>query len=88
MFRARALGVLPAALVDEHLLTQFIRLSLIFQEINLQVVPQELGHGLLNELVGDGLFGLIFIGSLRGKGGRHEYQTILHILKGDFAFVF
>ncbi len=43
------------ALVDEHLFGDLVRLGLVLDEINLQVAAQQLGHGLLDELVRDGL---------------------------------
>ena len=85
--QAGGFRLLPAALVDEHLLGQLVRLGLIFQEIHLQVVPQEIGHGLLDELVGDGLLGLVLIGGLGREGGGNQHQAVLDVLKADFALV-
>ncbi len=51
-------------------------------------MPQKLIHRLIDKLVGDRLFGLVLIRSLGGKAARNQYQTILHIRKGDLAFPF
>ena len=50
-------------------------------------MPQEIGHGLLDELVGDGLLGLVLIGGLGREGGGNQHQAVLDVLKADFALV-
>ena len=49
-------------------------------------MAQKLGHGLLDELVVDGLFGLVFIRSLSGEGGNNHNQAVGHVLKRNLAF--
>ena len=46
---------------------------------------EEVGHGLRDEFVGDGLFGLILVAGAGGKAGGHIHQTVLHVLKTDGA---
>ncbi len=67
--QAGLFGVLAALLVDQHLLADLLRLVRLFQKIHLQLVPEEVGHGLLDELVGDGLFRLVLVA---GPGGKVE----------------
>ena len=85
--QAGLFGVFPAALVDEHLLADFSRVIGIFDEIDLHLVLEELGHALVDELIGDGFFGLVFVGGLGGKAGGYQHQTVLHVLEADLAFV-
>ncbi|CDC68065.1 uncharacterized protein BN503_01068 [Oscillibacter sp. CAG:155] len=82
------LRLLPAALVEQHLLADLLRVEVIFDEIDLQIAAEKLRHGLLDELVGDGLFGLVFITGLGGEVVAHQHQAILHIGPGDLALVF
>ena len=80
-----ALGVLPAALVDEHLLGDLPRVQGILNEVDLQLGPQKLGHGLLDKLVVDGLLGLVLVGGLGGEVVAHQHQAVLHVGPGDLA---
>ena len=48
-------------------------------------MAEHLGHGLLNALVGDGLFGLVLVRGLGREGGDDNNQAVLHILKGNLA---
>ena len=49
---------------------------------------EEIRHRFIDKFIGNAFFGLVFIGSLRGKGGRNQNQAVLHILKRNFALVF
>ena len=49
---------------------------------------EKIGHALINKFIGNRLFGLVFIGGLGGKGGRHQHQAILYVGKVDFALIF
>ena len=75
------------ALVYEHLLGYAVGLGLVFYEIYLQTGLEKVRHGLLNEFVGDGLFGLIFIGGLGRKAVRHQHKAVLYVLKGYLGLV-
>ena len=59
----------------------------VLDEVDLQAVAEHLRHGLLDTLVGDGLFRLVLIGGLGGEGGNDNHQAVLHILEGDLALV-
>ena len=59
---------------------------MVLDEKYLQLLAQELGHGVLDELVGDGLFGLVFIAGLGGEVTAHQQQALLHVGEGDLAF--
>ena len=59
----------------------------IFNEVYLQLLPQEVVHGVLDELIGNGLFGLVFVAGLGGEVVADQNQTILHIGIGDLALV-
>ena len=39
------------------------------------------------ELIGDGFFGLVFVGGLSREAGGHQHQTVLHILEADLALI-
>ena len=82
---ARLFGVLTALLVDQHLLADLLGLVGLFEEVDLQIVLEEVGHGLRDELVGDGLLGLVLVAGAGGEAGRDVDQTVLHILKADGA---
>ncbi len=45
-------------------------------------------HRLLNSFICNCLFSLVFIGSAVRKRRYNQYQTVLHIIKSDFAFFF
>ena len=75
-------------LVYEHLLGDFFGLGAVLDKKNLKLMLEKVGHGLLDELVCYGFFGLIFIGRLGGEGGNDQHKALVHVLKGDFAFVF
>ena len=47
---------------------------------------QKVGHGLGDELVRDGLFGLVLVAGAGRKAGGHIHQTVLHVLEADGAF--
>ena len=83
--QAGLLRLLPAALVQQHLFADLLRVKGVFNKVDLQVAAEELRHGLLDEFVGDGLFRLVFIAGQRGKRTGHHHQTILHIVPVDFA---
>ena len=59
---------------------------MVLDEKYLQLLAQELGHGVLDEPVGDGLFGLVFIAGLGGEVAAHQQQALLHVGEGDLAF--
>ena len=48
---------------------------------------EKLGHALVDELIGDGFFGLVLVGGLSGEAGGHQHQAVLHILEADLAFI-
>ena len=60
----------------------------MLDEIDLKLGAEKLRHGLLDELVRDGLFRLVFVGRDGRKAVRDENQTVLHVLKADFALAF
>ena len=80
--------MLPALLVHQHLLADLLGLVRLFQEVDFQVVLEEVGHGLGDELVGDGLFGLVLVAGAGGKAGRHIHQAVLDVLEADRALPF
>ena len=84
----RFFSVLAALLVYQHLLAELLCLVRLFQKIHFQIVLEEIGHGLRNELIGDGLFGLVLVAGTGGKAGGHIHQTVLHVLKADGALAF
>ena len=75
--------MLTALLVHQHLLTDLLGLVGLFEEVDFQIVLEEVGHCLRDELVGDGLFGLVLVAGAGGEAGRNVDQTVLHILKAD-----
>ena len=58
---AGLLGVFAALLVDEHLFAGFFGFVRVFDEIDLKLMLEEIGHGLGHKLVGNRLFGLVFV---------------------------
>ncbi len=56
----RFFGLLTAPLVDQDLVGGAVGLGLVFDEVDLQLAPEKVRHRLLDELVGDGLFRLVF----------------------------
>ena len=48
---------------------------------------EEVGHGLLDELVVDGLLGLVLIGGLGGEVVGHQHQGVLDVVEGDLGLV-
>ena len=80
--------LLPAALVHQHLIGDLVGLLAVFDEIDLQGGPKELGHHLLDEFVGNGLFGLVFIGGVGGKAIGHQNQAVGNVGKRNLAFIF
>ena len=80
--------MLPALLVHQHLLADLLGLVRLFQKVDFQVVFEEVGHGLGDELVGDGLFGLVLVAGAGGKAGRHIHQAVLDVLEADRALPF
>ena len=82
------LGLFPAALVQQHLLGDLLRVKMVLNKVDLQIGPQKLRHGLLHELVGDGLFGLVLIGGLGGEVAADQDEAVLHVGPGDLALVF
>ena len=46
---ARFFRLFAAALVDQDLLGDLVRLGLVLDEVDLESLPEELGHRLLNE---------------------------------------
>lgn len=83
--QAGALRRLPAALVDKHLGCHALGGIVILDEIYLQLLAQELGHGVLDELVGDGFFRLVLVAGLGGKVAADQQQALLHVREGDLA---
>ena len=81
------LRLLPAALVQKHLPGDFLRVEVVFNQVNLQVGPEELRHGLLDKLIGNGLFRLVFVTGLGGEVAGDQNQTVLHVRPGDLALV-
>ena len=56
-----------------------------YDEVDLQLGAEELRHGLLDELVVDGVFGLVFIAGLGGEVVGDQHQAVLDVLPGDLA---
>ena len=56
---------------------------MILDEIDLQPAAEELRHGVLHELVGDGLFCLVFVAGLGGEVVADQNETVLHVGIGD-----
>ena len=79
--------ILAAALVDQHLFGNLDCLVGIFDEVDLHLPFEEIIHRLIDKFIGDCFFCLVFIGGLGGEGRRNQYQTVLHILKGNLAFI-
>ena len=77
----------PAALINQHLVGDLVRGFGIFDEVHLQLLPEEVVHGVLNEFVGDGLLGLIFVAGLGGEIVADQDQAVLHIGIGDLRLV-
>ncbi len=46
---------------------------------------EEISHGLRDELVRDGLLGLVLVAGTGGEAGRDVHQAVLHILEADGA---
>ena len=82
------LRLFPAALVEQDLLADLLGVKGIFDKVDLQVAAEEFRHGLLDKLVGDGLFGLVFVAGLGGKVVAHQDQAVLHVGPGDLALAF
>ena len=82
------LRLLPGALVDEDLLGDAQGVVGVLDEVDLQAAFQKLGHGVLDELVGDGLLCLVLVAGLGGEVAAHQHQTVLNIRPGDLALVF
>ena len=83
--QAGLLRLLPAALVQQHLFADLLRVKGVFNKVDLQVAPQELRHGLLDEFVGDGLLGLVLVAGLGGEVVGHQHQAVLDVRPGDLA---
>ena len=84
---ARLFRLLAAALVDQDLLGDLVRLGLVLDEVDLESLLEELGHRLLNEPVRDGLLGLVLIGGLGRKAVGHEHKAVENILIRYLALV-
>ena len=78
-------GVLAALLVHQHLLADLLGLLRLFKEVDLQVMLEEISHSLRDELVRDGLLGLVLVAGTGGEAGRDVDQAVLHILEADGA---
>ena len=85
--KAGALGRLAAALVDEDLVCDELRLRLVLQEVDLQLLLEKLRHGQLDEAVVDRLLGLVLVGGLGREAVRHQDQAVLHVLEADRRLV-
>ncbi len=85
---AGLLGVLAALLVHQHLLADLLSFLRFFEEVDFQIVLEEVRHGLRDEFVGDGLFGLVLVAGAGGEAGRDVNQAVLHVLKADGALAF
>ena len=59
----------------------------VLDEVDLQLGAEEVGHGLLDELVVDGLLGLVLIGGLGGEVVGHQHQGVLDVVEGDLGLV-
>ena len=57
----------------------------MLDEIDLQLLAEKLRHGLLDELVRNGLLCLVFVGGDGRKAVRDQDQAVLHVLKVDLA---
>ncbi|CAN4028290.1 Asp23/Gls24 family envelope stress response protein, partial [Dysosmobacter welbionis] len=75
--QAGLLRLLPAALVQQHLLADLLCVKGVFNEVDLQVAAEELRHGLLDEFVGDGLLGLVLVAGLGGEVVADQHQAVL-----------
>ena len=80
---AGALRRLPAPLVHQHLGGDLLRRLLVLNEVDLHPAAEELRHGLLDELVGDGLLRLVLIAGLCREVVAHQNEAVLHVGKGD-----
>ena len=76
-----------ALFVEKHLPADFVGFEGILNEPDFKLMAEKFGHRLLDKLVGNRLFGLIFVAGLVGEGGHHDNQTVLHVLKRDLALV-
>ena len=76
---------LTAAFVDQHLSGDLLCRVAVLDEIDLQTAAEELRHGVLNELVGDGLLGLVFVAGLGGEVVADQDQAVLHVGIGDLG---
>ena len=79
---------LTGALVDENLLGDLLSVEGVLNEVDFQLRTQELGHGLLHELVVDGLLGLVFVRGLSGEVVADQNQTVLYVIPGQLTLVF
>ena len=80
--------MLAAALVDERLLGDLHRVGGGLDEVDCQLLLQKVGHGLLDKLVGDGLFRLVLVAGLGGEVAGDEDQAVLNVGPGDLGFIF
>ena len=85
---ARFLGILARALVDQHLLHDFIGGVLVLDQVGREALFKEGRHSLLDKAVVDGLLGLVFVGRLGGEAVGHQYQAVLDVLPLNAALVF
>ena len=69
--------------VDEHLVGDLVGFDLVLDEVDFQGLLEELRHGLLDELVGDGLLRLVLIGGLGRERRDDDVETVLDVLEGD-----
>ena len=77
--------MLTALLVHQHLLADLLGLLRLFKEVDLQIMLEEISHSLRDELVRDGLLGLVLVAGAGGEAGRDVDQAVLHILEADGA---
>ena len=82
------LCIFTAALVDDHLFRNFVCFIRVFDKIHFQGMAEKGIHRLIDKLVGNCLFRLVLIGSLRRKRGGNQNQAVFDILKGNFSLVF
>ena len=61
----RALGSLTAALVDENLVSNYLRLNGMLDKIYIEIVAEKLVHRFVDKGVCDRLLGLVFVGGHR-----------------------
>ena len=61
MFKRVFSSVFTAALVDEHQFGDAGGVVRIFDEVHFKLMLQKFGHRLVDEFIGDRLFGLVFI---------------------------